>query len=155
VDKMDKAKHDYIAGLGSYRALAAKYGISLKTLSMTAKAEGWVELRRQTRLKAATKVMDAVSDRDAAVQISIYDVADRLLGKIDSMAGKELTAKMIRELTAALKDIKDIKHLRSELDIQEQQARIDKLRKEAERSEQDSGTELVVTIEDGGMDYGG
>ena len=55
----------------------------------------------------------------------------------------------LKQIASALKDIKEVKMLRSELDRQEQEARIDKLRKEA--AVEKKNNEIKVTIA-GGLD---
>jgi rRNA pseudouridine-1189 N-methylase Emg1 (Nep1/Mra1 family) len=50
----------------------------------------------------------------------------------------------LKQIASALKDIKEVKMLRSELDRQEQEARISKLRKEAEKDDVSHAPTLVV-----------
>lgn len=50
----------------------------------------------------------------------------------------------LRLITAALKDLKEVKGLKSELDRQEQEARIANLRRQAEAEEKDSDTKLEI-----------
>lgn len=56
----------------------------------------------------------------------------------------------IKALASALRDIKEVQMLKTELDRREQEARITKLQKEAEADEKDNN-EIRVTIE-GGLD---
>ena len=55
----------------------------------------------------------------------------------------------LKQIASALKDIKEVKMLRSELDKREQEARIAKLQKEAEANNDDSDKEIAVVIEGG------
>ena len=50
----------------------------------------------------------------------------------------------LKQIASALKDIKEVKMLRSELDRQEQQARIDKMRAESQKHEETAQTIEVV-----------
>lgn len=50
----------------------------------------------------------------------------------------------LRMITAALRDLKEVKMVRSELDRQEQEARIANLRRQAESEEKDSDTKLEI-----------
>lgn len=50
----------------------------------------------------------------------------------------------LKQIASALKDIKEVKMLRSELDRQEQEARIDKLRAESQKNEETAQTIEVV-----------
>ena len=130
-----RIKAEYIAGGTSYRKLAEKYGVSFNTLKTRAKEEQWYELRQQKDHKTTTKIVESLSDKDAEKAVDIIDVADKLLEKIEEVAGMISDPDSIKKLTSAIKDIKDIKGLKSEDDIAEQRARIEKLRKEAERDE--------------------
>lgn len=58
----------------------------------------------------------------------------------------------LKQIASALKDIKEIKMLRSELDRQEQEARIANLQKQAEKSEKGNG-KITVVLEGVLKDY--
>ena len=130
----NKLKAEYIAGGTSYRKLAEKYKVSFQTLQVVAKREKWCELKRQAQDKSDTKMVDAVAKDIASNAIKINDVADKLLNKIASIIDdyEDIDTQAIKQLTSSLKDIKDIKGVKSEIDLKEQNARIDKLRKEIE-----------------------
>ena len=129
-----KVKAEYIAGGTSYRKLAEKYGVSFSTLKEIARREKWTELKEKARYKADTKFADLMGEKQANRSAKINDVADMLLDKIN------LTLKMmdvvdsqsIKHFTSALKDIKDIKGIKSNIDLKEQEARIAKLQRDAE-----------------------
>ena len=57
-----------------------------------------------------------------------------------------------QELASAIKSLKEVQMLKTELDMQEQQARIDKLRKEAEDEQKDN--KITVMIEGDVSKYG-
>ena len=131
----NKLKAEYIAGGTSYRRLAKKYEVSLNTLQGVAKRENWVELKKQTHDKSTTKIVNSVAEDISKNAIKINDVADKLLDKILVLLNDEaveLGSQSIKNLTSSLKDIKNIKDVKSEIDLEEQQARIDKLRKDIE-----------------------
>ena len=131
-------KTEYIAGGTSYRKLAEKYNVSFSKLKRIAIKERWADLREQARAEADTKMVEAVSDKQAERMRRLQDVTDDLLGQIEgivknfSMADLVMDKQSLRQITGALKDIKDIQSLKSPLDIEEQQARIAKLRREAD-----------------------
>lgn len=54
----------------------------------------------------------------------------------------------LKQLTSALKDLKEIKGYKSAADMREQEARIKKLQREAEQ--EDTNTEVVITFGSGG-----
>ena len=142
-----KIRAEYINGGVSYRKLAEKHGVSFNTLKTRAKEEQWYDLRQQKDLKTTTKIVESLSDKDAEKVVDIIGVADKLLEKISEMLSAEVTnAQGIKNLTSALKDLKDVKGFKSELDKQEQEARIAKLRREAGLGddEEDGGGVIVL-----------
>lgn len=149
----NKLKAEYIAGGISYRKLAEKHGVSFNTLKDIAVGEKWTELRQQAHNDATTKIIESVVEENTKHTASIYDAADKLLAKIIDMSGQEgLTTQSVRHLTSALKDIKDIKGVKSDIDLKEQNARINKLIKEAEDEKKD--TNINITFGDEVKKYG-
>lgn len=134
----NKIKAEYIAGGTSYRKLAEKHGVSFSTLRNIAIREKWTDLREQASNKSVTKLVESIGEQNGTYTVSINEVADKLLKKITEMIedkGEQhmpIGSQGIKHLTAALKDIKDIKGIKAELDVREQEARIDKLRKDIE-----------------------
>lgn len=126
-----KIKTEYVAGGTSYRKLAAKYDVPFSTLKRVAAKEKWPQLRERARAKADTKVVDAAAQNAAKV----FEVANKLLDKL-SQTIDDLTAldgQTIKHFTSALKDLRDIKGVKSDADMREQEARIANLRKQAEK----------------------
>lgn len=130
-------KTEYITTDTSYRKLAQKYGVTYSVIGAKARDEGWVEQREQYRNKTITKTVEKISQQEANRAARIHSVADKLLNKIEAMveSGRPLDTKGIRALTAAVKDLKEIQAVKSELDRQEQEARIANLRKLADKDE--------------------
>lgn len=133
----NKLKAEYIAGGTSYRKLAKKYedeGVTFDNLKNIAVKEGWAKLKEQAKNKATTKLVNSVANDISKNAKKINDVADKLLDKIvlllDEFDG--IDSQSIKQLTSSLKDIKDIKGVKSDIDLKEQNARIDKLRKDIE-----------------------
>ena len=142
-----KIKAEYIAGGTSYRKLASKYGVSFSTLRGIAIREKWTELREQASNKSVTKLVESIGEQNGTYKVSINEVADKLLTKIINLldVSEFVDSQVIKQCTSALKDIKDIKGLKSEIDLREQEARIDKLRKDA--MEEQSETSVTVKFE--------
>lgn len=149
-----KLKAEYIAGGTSYRKLAQKYGISFNNLKNIAVKEGWAALREQAQNKATTKMVNSISNDIANRSTKINDVADKLLDKISAFLDDfdALDTQGIKHLTSSLKDIKDIKGIKSDIDLREQEARIEKLRKDASINDDDedkpSGVILMPPVMD-------
>lgn len=140
-----RIKAEYIAGGTSYRKLCEKYGVSRTTLQRKAKDEKWLELRSQTEAKTETKIVEVTSDKEAKKAVDIIDVADKLLEKIEAAAEQFSDPDSIKKLTSAIKDLKDIKGIKSEADMREQEARIEKLRKECgAKDDEDNYTGVVL-----------
>jgi hypothetical protein len=106
--------------------------------------EKWSVLRKKGRRKAEEKIIEAVVSKEVKRAIDIVDVADRLLGKITEVLEVVTSTQDIRHLTSALKDLREIKGIKSEADIREQEARIAKLQKEAEAEEKDNEIQIVI-----------
>lgn len=142
-----KIKAEYIAGGTSYRKLADKYQITLSALRNVAEKEKWVELKTQAQHESDTKLVDAISTKNTKKATDIIDVADKLLDKIYEMLDADMpyNTQNVKNLTSALKDLKEIKGFKSPADMKEQEARIAKLQREAMAKETDS--EIKVTIE--------
>lgn len=142
-----KIKAEYIAGGTSYRKLCAKYDVKLSELRFKAEKEKWTELKAQAQHSANTKIVEAIATKESKQKVDIYDVADKLLKKIESMLEVDgLNTQSLKHLTSAIKDIKDIKGIKTDLDLKEQQARIDKLQKEieADRVDEDKPSGVVL-----------
>ena len=142
----NKLKAEYIAGGTSYRKLAKKYNVSFNTLQGVARREKWCELKKQAEDKSTTKMVDSISKDIAKKSTKINDVADKLLDKIICLLDESelVDSQVIKQCTSALKDIKDIKGIKSDIDLREQEARIDKLRKDAMTEEQDNEIEVMM-----------
>lgn len=141
-----KIKAEYIRGV-SYRRLADKYGVSFSTIQKVGAKEKWTDLRKLSSRKADEKIALSVASQEAERVSGIETVADMLLQKI--MEGVKdgtliVDTQSIRHITSSLKDLRDIKGYKSELDMQEQLARIEKLRKDVEEDGADK--EIKVTI---------
>lgn len=57
----DAIRAEYLAGGTSYRKLAAKYGLSRRTLEDRARSEHWAELRGQVRGKVVAELPGVVA----------------------------------------------------------------------------------------------
>lgn len=141
------ARDEYIQGGVTYRQLAAKYGVPLRTLGKRAKAEDWVGLRQHVIDKSATLAADAAAQAKADMATRIYDSAGLMLEKVLDALQDDITPKEIRALTAAVKDIREIVGIKSAGDQAEQEARIAALRSKADRDDDDgkNAAQLVVT----------
>ena len=97
--------------------------------------EKWVEQREQYLNKVTAKTLEKISQQEANRAAKIYGVADKLLLKIERMADgdKPLASKDIRALTAAVRDLKEIHGVKTDLERREQEAKIAALNRQAEK----------------------
>ena len=146
-----RIKTEYIAGGTSYRKLAEKYKVKLSALRSVAEREKWVELKAQTQHKTNTKLTETVSDIEVKKAVDIIEVADKLLNKISEYVESipldvMSSTQAMKHLSSALKDLKDIKGIKSDADMREQEARIRNLEKQAE-ADNNNDNEIKVIIE--------
>ena len=149
-------KTEYITTDTSYRKLSRKYGIGYQAICHKSREEGWIGQREQYRNETTTKTIDAISEQAVDRAARFQTVADKLLDKIeaivDAVDATDMPAKSIRALTAAVKDLKEIQGVKSDLDTREQEARIANLRKQVEKDD-DNKEPIQVVIGGDLMEY--
>ena len=141
---------EYVTTDISHRQLAEKYGIGRSRLSQYASQEKWSEKRDQHRAKTVSKAVNAIGTKQANMAAKLYGVGGLLLDKVKSLLedNPELLAdtSAMKDVSVVLKNLKDLMSVKSEADMLEQEARIAKLRREAEP---DKGTETPKLIVEG------
>ena len=142
-------KTEYITTDTSYRKLAQKHGIGYQAICHKSKEEGWIAQREQYRNETVTKTVEVIVEQEVDRARRILTVADKLLDKIEAMVDTvepvDMSPKSIRALTAAVKDLREIQGVKSELDSEEQRARIANLRKQAEKDVA-GGTDVIEVV---------
>ncbi len=162
-------RNDYQLNGLSYAKLAEKYGISIGTLKKAAAREGWTNRKQKAERLTDTKINRAermigraekkVPDENGTKETVPFEetpenrfqrTVSKLLEKaeiaVDNLPPD--AAKAIKELSGALKDLAALKGWnKDELDRQEQQARIEKLRAETRNaSREDEKQHFDVSI---------
>lgn len=160
---------DYLESGLSLSQLAQKYGVSISTLKKTAARQGWAKKRSGSEQKVE-RVETALAELEpeqmepekgtTGTEIKVYDretdsqkfarIVDGMLDRVEEAICivSPNDAQSIKLLTSALKDLRDLKHLnKSELDIEEQRARIDKLRSETHIVESDDAGGVILMPE--------
>ena len=144
-------RNEYITTKTSYRKLAEKYGVHYKTIADKGKKEDWEGLRSQVAHKTLTKTIDRVSTSQADRAAKLACVSDLLLDKVKDLLENhpELLedTQAMKHISGVLKDYKEIQGIKAQKDLEEQDARIAKLRREAEKEEQNH--DVTITIEGG------
>lgn len=150
-------KTEYITTDTSYRKLAQKYGVSYNAIGNRSRQEKWQDLRDQHLSKTMTKTVNAIANKQAERTAKLIGVSDLLLDKVKSLleADEELLVdtSIMKDVSVILKNLKDIQMIRSEADLREQEARIEKLRKEAMADEGDKQQTVTVIMGDGAEKY--
>jgi len=149
-----KIRDEYLRTGKSYSKLAKEHGVSLSLVKKYATREGWKTERDSLALARAAKaaeemtgepVTDELTEIAKSVTESVtaeivtgqervqrfMDVTDALMERIfDAVQNTDrISAQSLKFLTSALHDIWEMQRLnRSALDIEEQKARIEKLR---------------------------
>lgn len=95
---------------------------------------------------ATTKMVETLSDRGAKKAVDIIDVADKLLDKICEISQFVSDPDSIKKLTSAIKDLKDVKGLKTDADRREQEARIRNLEKMAESEDTNKPIEVEIGL---------
>lgn len=149
-----KIKTEYITTEISYRKLAEKYGLDQATIARRAKKEDWVSKRQHHADKTQAKILSADTKNKANRAERLMTVADKLLKKVELAVDQEgpISAGAIKNLSDALKNIRETQMIRSDQDIREQEARIAKLQKEADRQDNDKSS-ITITLEGSLSDY--
>lgn len=130
--------------------MAKKYGVSYTSVGQKARAENWLEEREQYLSKSFSKTLEEMIKGQAKRAIRIQTVADKILEKIEKAVDNfEMVALMtdraaLKQITGALKDIKEIQMIKSVGDMREQEARIKNLEKQAETDTNDTDIQIVM-----------
>jgi hypothetical protein len=149
-----KIKTEYITTDISYRKLAEKYGLDQATIARRAKKEDWVSKRQHHADKTQAKILSADTKNKADRAARLMTVADKLLQKVEKFvdASEYVSPNSAKNLSDALKNIKEVCMVRSIEDIEEQKARIAKLQKETEKQDNDRPS-ITITLEGSLSDY--
>lgn len=122
------------------RELSRKHNVSVAGISKKCKAEGWKQVSKQIVDRSEQKLVENISNEMSDISTVMYKAMTMAAEKI--MRGMELIpdddTTRVKQYTSALKDLQQMGLFKSDLDKQEQMARIEKLRKEAEKEETDN-----------------
>lgn len=148
-------KTEYITTDTSYRKLAQKYGVHPTNIAKRASKEKWTEERKKNANKALSKTLNAISTKQAERTAKLIGVSDLLLDKVKELletnAELLVDTSIMRDISVVLKNLKDIQMIRSDADMREQEARIEKLRKETESDAK--APKIEVSLGGGLEDY--
>lgn len=139
---------EYVTSDISHKQLCEKYGICRSTISKKASEDKWTEKRNNHRAKTVSKAVNAVGTKQATMAAKLYGVGGLLLDKVKSLLedNPELLAdtSAMKDVSVVLKNLKDLMSVKSDADMREQEARIEKLRREAEPEKASETPKLIV-----------
>ena len=136
----DKLKREYVTTDISQRKLAKKYDIPYSNLSRMATKDKWSDARTQFKSRVNAKSLAKAEAKATDYKSFLYDIAQLIAPGVKP-----------KDITGAIKELEDALHVKSSEDLREQEARIDKLRKEAEGTQTDK--EITVKIDPGLEDF--
>ena len=144
----NKIKAEYIRGNTSCHKLADKYGVSYSSIRRRSEKEKWTELRAKSAQKSSEKIVDSAAKHSANVADTLYKTTEILLRRIaEAMAeAPGLTPTDAANWANALERVKRTAGIKDKPDADEQQARIEKLRKETQTGNEESAEGRVVVI---------
>ena len=146
-----KIKTEYITTKTSYRKLAEKYGVHYKSIADKGKREDWEGLRSQHSHNTLTKILECDTQQKVSRAEKLNEAADLLLERVVALVSNgdplDMDTQGMKHISGVLKDLKEVYMVKSQKDLEEQDARIAKLRKEAEKEEQNQ--DVMITIEGG------
>lgn len=149
----DKLRMEYISSSDvSIRGLEKKYGIPYNAIRNRVENEKWLDQRTELKEQTTQKSIGLVSDFQASECSRAFRIANKVMDKLEEIvvmidASDEYATKKLKDVTGAIKNLKEIGLFRAELDKQEQMARIKKLQKDAEEEQVDT-TITVKFMED-------
>ena len=142
-----KIQTEYITDeTASYRKLAKKYGVGLTALTARAKREDWTGKRKQLKDETDAKTLHKIAEGESDKVARFFALTDALYEKlVAALTVVEATdTQGIRQLTASVKDWKEMHGIKSEADMREQEARIAKLQRDTQA--EDSGPAEIKVI---------
>lgn len=115
----EKIKADYITdATSSQRKLAEKYDVPVSTLTKVANKNRWYDEKKQYRNKVEADILDKSQKEEVNRTLRLLEVSDKILRALEVAAetlvvkdeeGKiNIDAKSLKQLSGALKDIRDV-----------------------------------------------
>lgn len=148
----DELKREYVTTNISYRKLAAKYDVDFNSLQYQARKFNWYQERLQFRDKINTKSLEIAQEKATDYKSVLYDLAYKVAQQLSDMTEKFGIEKLVkmgikpRDITGAIKDLEDTLHIKSEIDLKEQEARIKKLQRDTSIEENNDNRYGVLIL---------
>lgn len=104
----ESLKNEYATTSISMRALAEKYGINANLLMRKARTQKWTQARTQAAKELHAKTISRIVSAQAGRIERMLRVTDRILEAIEKATEGDIEPQTLKQLTGALKDIRDI-----------------------------------------------
>lgn len=144
----NELRDEYLLSDISIKKLAEKHGVSYHALSKRSQAEWWARKRAERDMLVRDKLVEHAANVEADRRKKIDDLADRVIEYIaDNLSELMTTASNCKDIVIAIEKLRYIQGIKSDLDVQEQIARIDKLRKDANAECEDKSIKVVIADE--------
>lgn len=158
-EKWAMVRAEYCSSDISIRQVCKKHNVPYSQTRDRCNAEGWNDLKEEFKLKSVNKSIDLMSDEIANNVVRAYRLCNKVMDKLDEVvdmmdAKSPDVLRDIKDVTYSMKNLKEIGYFKASLDEQEQMARIEKLRKEAQKETEDDKT-IIVRMEGGLDEYSG
>ena len=146
-------KTEYITTTISYRKLANKHEIPFRTLQQRATKDKWVEAKKKHNAKIVSKSVKKAETKAIDYKSTLYSLAYKVAKQLNDMTEQNSISELAvmgikpRDITGAIKDLEDALHVKSEADLREQEARIEKLRKEAQAEQESKDIKVIISSE--------
>lgn len=137
-----------MTGTASVPTLAEEYELPERTVATRAKHEAWLAERRAFRDAVKAAVKDGVAKEAMGAAVEMTRLAMKTMRSLEDLIGNYSSTITPRTITGALRDLQEILYLKDPRDVEEQNARIAKLKREA--AEETAAREITVTIEGAG-----
>lgn len=147
-------KTDYITGQESHREIARRYGVAASTLSTRASREEWSQERERYRAETVQKAVKRISDNNSDKLSELMKASDNMCEMVGEFVRRQqdagTSAKDIRDLAAALKDminvVRNLYGIPTQQEAAAQEMAAQRLALEAKRcqSVEDNGIKILL-----------
>lgn len=149
----ERLRLEYVSSDISLRGLGSKYGIPFSRLQKKAKADKWQDIRGERKSKTLQKSVDLIAEHQAEECTRAFRLASKVMDKLEEVIEQidpsdDYATKNLKNITSAIKDLKEIGVFRSAMDQMEQEARIKKLQKDAEDEQKDNTITVRIASDD-------
>lgn len=118
-------------------------------MSQRAKKEHWQEQKKKYAESTVDICIKLAEKQETGYRSRLYDLASKVVDELVIYVNKYSIDEMIKQgikpkdITGAIRELEDAMHIKSEKDLEEQQARIDSLRQKMDESSNDGEIKVV------------